>query len=677
MKRTYSKQLVLIFFLFSPTVILAWVGMAMPKLHVDGRYFKDEQGNIVNLHGFAQTYSPWFNEQGSKWTNYNVNGCLSYNKGLIDKISDAGWKMSFVRMHMDPYWSNTPGVSANGESDISAFSFDRFKTYLNSVFIPMAQYAISKGLYVVMRPPGVCPRDICVGDAYQKYLMKVWGYVAQQPALEDNPYVMFELANEPVNINNSDGSSAGFKELKQYFQAVVDTMRKSCDNILLVPGLSWQANYAGFADYPIDGDNIAYAVHCYPGWYNSGNGIDVKETYLNFKKGWDAQIGPVSDFAPVIVTEMDWAPAKYNASWGKSTTGTAGGAGFGANFKKIADDTGNVSWLIFTTPELLAKYTGVPPAAGDTCTFLNDPEACPWPTYRWYQEYSNINDAYLTATAVVAGKTSYAYSKNSRVSLSVTATYSDGHTADVSAMCTYVSSDENVVNIKNGHPVAIDNGDAILTATYVDAKGNKFIVNGIHIAVTFFPLSSDCFNPSICETGSFDEATGTLITGKYGFGGWKYANGIDLSAYKYVVAELSSVQSCGASFRLFDENSYWTTPVQVDFGSNTKVTVDLQNSIKNNGASVPPTAFNPAHVYIVGIWSVGASAIRIKRVYVSNDGINPVTGIAPLYDSDDDSLVDVYNVSGVSIRRQVARSKAVIGLPKGVYIVGKKCIAVR
>ena len=262
MKRTYSKQLVLIFFLFSPTVILAWVGMAMPKLHVDGRYFKDEQGNIVNLHGFAQTYSPWFNEQGSKWTNYNVNGCLSYNKGLIDKISDAGWKMSFVRMHMDPYWSNTPGVSANGESDISAFSFDRFKTYLNSVFIPMAQYAISKGLYVVMRPPGVCPRDICVGDAYQKYLMKVWGYVAQQPALKDNPYVMFELANEPVNINNSDGSSAGFKELKQYFQAVVDTMRKSCDNILLVPGLSWQANYAGFADYPIDGDNIAYAVHC-------------------------------------------------------------------------------------------------------------------------------------------------------------------------------------------------------------------------------------------------------------------------------------------------------------------------------------------------------------------------------------------------------------------------------
>src|SRR5574344_2172600 len=89
----------------------AWVGSAMPELHVEGRYLKDVHGNIVNLHGFAQTYSPWFNEQGRIWNNYNVSACLSYNKGLIDKIMAAGWKMNFIRLYMDPYWSNTPGVS--------------------------------------------------------------------------------------------------------------------------------------------------------------------------------------------------------------------------------------------------------------------------------------------------------------------------------------------------------------------------------------------------------------------------------------------------------------------------------------------------------------------------------------------------------------------------------------
>ena len=153
----------------------AWPGMDMPKLHVEGRWLMDENGNKVNLHGFGQTYSPWFNEMGSKWNNYNVNECLKYNKGILDGIMDAGWKMTYIRMHMDPYWSNTPGVWTDGEGDISAFDISRFRKYLSEVFIPMAEYAVSKGLYVVMRPPGVCPEKIEVGGEYHKYLKKVWG----------------------------------------------------------------------------------------------------------------------------------------------------------------------------------------------------------------------------------------------------------------------------------------------------------------------------------------------------------------------------------------------------------------------------------------------------------------------------------------------------------------------
>ena len=56
--------------------------------------------------------------------------------------------------------------------------------------------------------------------------------------------------------------------------------------------------------------------------------------YTGFKQGWDEQIMPLSRVAPMIVTEMDWAPSKYRSSWGKSDTGVAGGKGFGANFRR-------------------------------------------------------------------------------------------------------------------------------------------------------------------------------------------------------------------------------------------------------------------------------------------------------------------------------------------------------
>jgi beta-xylosidase len=398
-------RLILMSILMVTTLNLyAWSGMAMTELHVDGRYLKDGHGNIVHLHGFGQTYSPWFNEQGTKWTNYNVSACLSYNKGIIDGVMDAGWKINFVRMHMDPYWSNTPGISVTGENDISAFSMTRFEKYLDEVFVPMAEYIISKGMYVVMRPPGVGPEKIAVGDAYHKYLLQVWTYVAQHPKLKNNPNVMFELANEPIQILGSDGNyassgKAAFEKLTEFFQGIVDAMRsQGCRNILWVPGLAYQSQYAGYATNPVQGENIGYAIHVYPGWYgsdaeqDSGEGIGTSTGggYATFQKGWDNQIAPIADLAPIMVTEMDWAPSKYNSSWGKATTGTAGGSGFGANFKLIADNTGNVSWMIFTGPELLAQYKDISNPS-TPYTFLTDPEACPYPVFQWFKEYAQTD----------------------------------------------------------------------------------------------------------------------------------------------------------------------------------------------------------------------------------------------------------------------------------------------
>ena len=1035
MKTIVLKFCFVLLVILQVNTAFAWVGMPMPQLHVDGRYLKDPQGNIVNLHGFAQTYSPWFNEQGRYWSGYDVAGCLKYNKGIIDKIMAAGWKENFIRLHMDPHWSYTPGLPVSGENDISAFNLSRFKTYLNSVFVPMAEYAISKGLYVVMRPPGVCPGKIAVGDAYNKYLIQVWGWVAQNPKLKNNPNVMFELANEPVDILGTDGtygagSQGHFDKLKTYFQAVVDTVRASADNILWVPGLGYQSLYAGYAVNPIVGKNIGYAVHVYPGWFNSGNG------YASFQRGWDSQVKPVADFAPIIVTEMDWAPAKYNLSWGKDVTGTAGGSGFGANFKKIADLSGNVSWLIFTGPDLLAKFTGVPPAASDTFTFWNDPQACPWPTYQWYKEYTKINyprpdfayksitdngngtfanpvirgdfpdptvvmvngTYYMTTTssnmlpnptilqskdlvsweysnvpmdsipwnnkklvddtdihsgtmiqtqkgewwaavsydkgaygkfpqllplkwvdgkavvditaqdsikvkkpnvgrdytttslttndvfrhyklglqwgwnqnpdnskwslidrpgymrlktvnvtdslnkakniltqrilaypkdlehsygtilmeinhmregdvaglsvfqnlygyigvkmingekklitvinnemqtgpavtdtiiylrAVANYKTSIAsfyYSfddttftklgndmtmeydlsvssgnkfglfnfatvetggyvdidwfstdsnfdedqfyvsnfttyteksltlsdiivdgelnttilTNSSINFSVTALYADGHTDNITSLSRYTISNPDVVSISKGTIISKMDGEADITIAFTGPLGEEK-QQTFHITSTTFPLTKKLFNPSIASTGTFNETTKTLRTGPYGFGGWYYNNGVDLSAYNYLVVKLASVTTNGASLRIFDENSYSSRSAMYSFGSSKQINVNLATMTKSG------TKVDPSHLYIIGIWSYGGSDIVFSDVYVTNNtDYSKPTALEDVITHDtENEIVDVYNIMGMKIQSQIKRSEMRNDLPTGLYIVGGKKVMVR
>lgn len=574
----------------------------LSPLHVDGRWLCDESGEHVNLHGFGQTYSPWFNEQGNGWGwGYSVSDCMAYNKRLIDNILAAGWKVNWLRLHMDPHWSNTPGVNTTGENDISAFSETRFKTYLNELFIPMAEYANSHGMYVVMRPPGVCPEKIAIGDAYHKYLLKVWGIVASNKKLKNNPGIMFELANEPINIKGTDGQYTSYSDgsnqnMTKFFQAIVDSIR-SCgaNNVLWVPGLGYQSQYAGFVKYPIRGENIGYAVHCYPGWYGSDSEADGGSVeqgvvtqgagYAEFQAGWNNQVGPVAKIAPIIVTEMDWAPKSYNCSWGKATTGVAGGVGFGANFKYIVDKTGNVSWMLFTGPEHLARYDD---KKADGKTFLTDPQACVRPIYRWFKEYADPDWKF-----------------------------------------------EDSLSLKT----------------------------------MYFPETEVGINPNIWEKGSFDASTGCLITGQYGFGGWQFGAGLDLSEWKYLVITLKKAPNSGGwSFRMFDENSYWTSCYQKDFATSTRVIVSLKSMYRTINGSVSTTKVDPSHIYIAGFWSLGNTPLYLDKLYLTNRSDFGEETALELIPYDDEEPVGIYDLSG---RRLDAPQRG------GIYLSEKRKFVIR
>lgn len=595
---------------------------ALPVLTVVGRYLKNNKGEIVNLHGFAQTYSPYFNQNA--WNNYDVSGCLSYNKRLIDQMQSAGWKFNFIRMHLDPYWSDDTSKESVRYEGHERFSSARFQKYLDELFIPMAKYAISKGLYIVMRPPGVAPEKIAVGDDYQKFLLTVWNIVSKHPDIKNNMDIMFELANEPIHILGPDGTYAGtgsghFMNLKSYFQTITDKVRANgAKNIIWVPGLSYQSSYSGYATYPIEGENIGYAVHVYPGWYGSDAQSPSAELggvmgggYDGFQRGWDAQVMPVANFAPIMITEMDWAPEKYNSSWGKSITGEVGGTGFGANFKYIMDRTGNASWLLFTSPHLLAQFKNVAGTEGNYA-FLNDPEACPWPVYHWFKEYAGEAPAEgdLNSLQVAGVTNSLSIRMGDSKNFIVKAVYVDGTTRVVTSKSSVSSSNSAVLQVDNaGKMVAVKEGQAQVTISYTSAKGvTKQLVLTVNV-ITPFPLTAAMFNPSIWEKGTFDEGTRTLVTGKYGFGGWEYANGLNLSAFKTLTIELGNDNQSSVSFRLFDKTSYWTDPATYDFGSSRKVVVDLQNMKDKNGLRI-----DPSHLYIIGFWSTGDKPIVIDKV---------------------------------------------------------------
>ena len=595
---------------------------ALPVLTVVGRYSKNNKGEIVNLHGFAQTYSPYFNQNA--WNNYDVSGCLSYNKRLIDQMQSAGWKFNFIRMHLDPYWSDDTSKESVRYEGHERFSSARFQKYLDELFIPMAKYAISKGLYIVMRPPGVAPEKIAVGDDYQKFLLTVWNIVSKHPDIKNNMDIMFELANEPIHILGPDGTYAGtgsghFMNLKSYFQTITDKVRANgAKNIIWVPGLSYQSSYSGYATYPIEGENIGYAVHVYPGWYGSDAQSPSAELggvmgggYDGFQRGWDAQVMPVANFAPIMITEMDWAPEKYNSSWGKSITGEVGGTGFGANFKYIMDRTGNASWLLFTSPHLLAQFKNVAGTEGNYA-FLNDPEACPWPVYHWFKEYAGEAPAEgdLNSLQVAGVTNSLSIRMGDSKNFIVKALYVDGTTRVVTSKSSVSSSNSAVLQVDNaGKMVAVKEGQAQVTISYTSAKGvTKQLVLTVNV-ITPFPLTATMFNPSIWEKGTFDEGTRTLVTGKYGFGGWEYANGLNLSAFKTLTIELGNDNQSSVSFRLFDKTSYWTDPATYDFGSSRKVVVDLQNMKDKNGLRI-----DPSHLYIIGFWSTGDKPIVIDKV---------------------------------------------------------------
>ena len=413
--------------------MLSMAGLAadnLPALRVQGKNLVDANGKIVVLHGVMDTPNRYFN--GNRWGTggYNVpdiTPCLNYFEKMFTAITDKeqGAYCTVFRLHMDPCWTNYDAPVGTGENNIQYFSEARYKIFLSRLYVKLVEKALAHGLYVIVRPPGVCPQNIKVGDEYQAYLKKVWKLFASNATIQKNAgQVSIELANEPINVLLANGSKSD-KALHDFFQPVVDEIRATgFKGIIWVPGAGYQSQYQNYVKYPITDseDNFSYAVHVYSGWYNAS---DKNCDHNAFIKQFQAQV-PMVTSKPIMVTEIDWSPedpdkaseGHYN-EWGQWTQpnlgswATASTSKWGLAWKAVHDHYGNIGMTITHPQEYydIDEYlkTGkVIPGFQNAKKHKLFEECCGYACMNWYKEWymkqtdtgieQNVNDEEVIAT---------------------------------------------------------------------------------------------------------------------------------------------------------------------------------------------------------------------------------------------------------------------------------------
>ena len=382
----------------------------LPALRVQGKNLVDANGKTVVLHGVMDTPNRYFN--GNRWGTggYNVSDikrCLNYFEKMFTAITDKeqGAYCTVFRLHMDPCWTNYNAPAGTGENNIRYFSETRYETFLSKLYVKLVEKALAHGLYVIVRPPGVCPQNIKVGDEYQAYLKKVWKLFASNDTIQKNAgQVSIELANEPVHVQLADGTNSD-KALHDFFQPVVDEIRATgFKGIIWVPGSGYQSNYVGYSKYPITDteNNFSYAVHVYSGWY--GNMTDKNCDHNTFIKNFQAQV-PMVTSKPIMVTEIDWSPedpdkaseGHYN-EWGQWTQpnlgswATASTSKWGLAWKAVHDHFGNIGMTLthpqeyYDIDEYLKNGKVIPGFQNAKKHHLFE-ECCGYACMNWYKEW--------------------------------------------------------------------------------------------------------------------------------------------------------------------------------------------------------------------------------------------------------------------------------------------------
>lgn len=692
------KKIFLLFMLlttiFSMNVQAQYEFGKTPDIHVEGNQLVDAQGHPVRFFGFMDTPSAWFN--GGRWGwSYDAAGqtrCKEYFNKLFTATTDtlSGTFCNLFRLHLEPAWldgsttvcwfcgksvtlytatqiKNNPdkygicktcgnktyyksddgkimdpdGQEVGGEADVHVKSIAKLKTTLGSVYVPIAESANKHGMYVIMRPPGVCPGTIKVGGYYQQYLMKVWDAVTQNAKVKKySGWLSIELANEPVRCVDAKGQDTP-QALHDFFQPIVNKIRENgFEGVVWVPGTGWQANYRSYATNPIEDANLGYAVHNYTGWYGGSdesytNGRTVSQYTNEFHNSV-----PILDTNPIVITEVDWSPNKkseegkghvnehgdwVDGNYGTWATGST--SKWGVLYKGLLDKYNNISMTLSATgcyldideyinnKKIVPAFKNAMEREGLYDPYEGSGVAC-WKWYRdyYYQQHDGYSNDNITISQVnttsikdlVVGVGSGSY-------VTFNATFKSGRKGNVAQTCTYEVSDPTVAKVFHGKVIGLAPGSTDVVATYTDVTGAAYSIP-FHVDVTLFPLTREGFNAAIQGGGAVTNQTAAALyysSVKDGFAGWTFSDGVDLSKYDTLTVTLASrpTTTSKAALRIYDQPDLKGAYAEVSLVQVTEAKVPLKTFLKNDGKPL-----DLSKICMVGIYTGGQTTIRIKEV---------------------------------------------------------------
>ena len=275
-------------------------------------------------------------------------------------------------------------------------------------------------------------------------------------------------------------------------------------------------------------------------------------------------------------------------------------------------------------------------------------------------EFDGYSEDMLTAEKIELPSAEMEVMIGNSSTLPLTATFRDGRTENVASQTRYEISNNECTKITYGRLYGLKEGRAEVKAIYTDPLGHE-LETEFNVRSTFFPFSAQYIKTDFFANGTYNEETHTFRPGQYGQMGWEYANGADMSDYKYLVIKLAATSS-DSHLNIFTENSIWSDGFESpSFGSNKQIVVNLKTAKTKKGV-----ALNTKNISIVAFWGMGNKDIKVDDIYLTNNDDYSPTAVENIVAHQQNTSQTIYDLQG-------RRLSSTINLKPGLYVInGKK-----
>ena len=291
-------------------------GIPTPRLHTDGRWLKDPNGNRVRLRGFATASLDFV---AYDWYPFTVREVLA-------RATDwERWHPTVVRLPCE--WE---GINEHG--GVEAF--------VEEILRPAVDYLRARNVYAMIDFHLIRPYTDRATEEYNAdndedlepiddVMTAFWSVVA--PEFADDEHVLFELFNEPTYPLGPWGEygedvtrEESWLLWRDQAQPWVDLVREHAPATPIVIGSpNWTSETQFAPEHPFEGENLLYASHIYP-----ANG-DPDE--------FDEEYGAPAEEVPVVCTEFGWDPDGDEIDRGTTSE-------WGEPVREWMESYENVSW---------------------------------------------------------------------------------------------------------------------------------------------------------------------------------------------------------------------------------------------------------------------------------------------------------------------------------------------